>query len=406
MKPSDKVMIKVKRLNLLDIMWYLFFLFLLLGNISEHNIYSDLVLGANIIICLLVILSYGKIHLSIYFILYVPFIAYHLFLWVSGVAIFANITWESLQSVILNFVILFLFYNFIIISNDTERLFKTYIWSSFTSLVIVLYILKDTLFEGRLAHAYGEDSISFIFLGEPVAMANNGLAMVCAVGFMLSLYYFIKDRKHLYLLLALAMANGIILTGSRKGIMLLTLYFMFLMMLMYSNKKVKIGILSVLAVLTCYYLVIEIPVLYNIAGERLEAIIQYLLGSQIYEGSINARARYAEYGIEEFGNNPILGKGLGMFKNTYANVTEINYLEMLVSGGVVGLILYYLYTIPLISMFFKLRNPSKELIISFLLACSVLLIDFGSVTYYSRKYLLLTVLFFALVHNHKKCKKV
>lgn len=391
---------------LFQIMWYIFFLFLLVGNISEHNIYSDLAVGACILTGLLVILSHGKIYCNIYFILSAVFITYHLCLLISGVAVYPNITSQSLQTMTLNLGIMFLIYNFIVISNNVERLFKTYIWSSVTSLVIVMYLLKDTLFVGRLAHAYGEGAVSYYFLGQAISMCNNGLATMCALGFVLSIFYFIKERKYLYLITSLYLTFGVILTGSRKGIMLLILYFAILMLITHANKKIRISIFISLTVLIGYYIMIKIPVLYSIAGERLEALLQFLIGSSVHEGSINARMLYAQYGIKEFGNNPILGKGLGMFPNVYDNVTEINYLEMLVSGGLIGLILYYLYTIPLFTWFFKYKNfLSQELLLSFFLACSVLIVDFGSVTYDSRKYLLLTVTFFALVHTFKNLRK-
>ena len=146
--------------------------------------------------------------------------------------------------------------------------------------------------------------------------------------------------------------------------------------------------------------VTQIPVLYSIIGERLIELILHTFGQSTSEGSIVARDRYRGYAFNWIASNPIFGQGVGTFKNIYKNNTESNYLELLVSGGIVGLALYYIYLVKeFVKELFRKNKDDFSRIMTYIMI-SIFIIEIGTVTYLSRIYLFIIVLFFANIQMY------
>ena len=367
---------------------YLFF-----GNIANYSIYSNLSIILLVSVSFIYILNNKKIYLNIYFLLYVIFMIYQLFLVFSGRAVYEHETMSVLQTMLINLVILICLYNVIIYTRDMKGFIKAYIFVSTLSLGVIMFLLRGNLFSGRLAHSWGEDSISYYFLGKPIAMSSNGIAFFSSIAALFSIYFFIKENKKIYLILAIFLMFGVILTGSRKGILVLALYIVFIINLMFKRKiALKLLIISVI-IGGIWILITNIPAFYNIIGERLVDLINLFFGETTTEGSIVARERFKSYALDWINQRPWMGYGSGAFKYVYGNVTESNYLEMMVSGGIIGTILYYLYTIPVVNRFIKAKEKDNILKILFFIVISLLIVDYGSVTYLSRSCLIVIIMY-------------
>lgn len=369
---------------------YLFF-----GNVANYSIYSNLSIILLVGVSAIYILNNKKIYLNIYFLLYVIFMIYQLFLAFSGIAVYEHETIKNIQTMLINLVILMCLYNVIIYTKNMKGFMKVYILISTFSLAVIMFLQRGNLLSGRLAHSWGEDSVSYYFLGKPIAISSNGIAFFSSIAALFSIYFFIKENKKIYLILAIYLTIGVILTGSRKGILILALYSAFIINLMF-KRKILLKILIITIVIGgIWILITNVPVLYDIIGERLIDLINLFFGEATTEGSIVARERFKSYALEWISQRPWMGYGSGAFKYIYENVTESNYLEMMVSGGSIGTILYYLYTIPVINRFFKAKEKDNILKILFFILISLLIIDYGSVTYLSRNSLIVIIMYFA-----------
>ena len=198
---------------------------------------------------------------------------------------------------------------------------------------------------------------------------------------------------------------GVILTGSRNGILILLLYIVFIFNMIYKRKIALKIILIIIGIGGIGIAITKIPVLYDIIGERLIELLQHFFGNDTAEGSIMARERFTNYAIDWIKEKPLLGYGVGAFKYVYDNVTESNYLEMLVSGGVFGLIIYYLYSIPVIKRFLVIKEKDDVVKILFFIILSIWIIEYGSVTFLSRAYLMFIPVYFAYIKILKNEKK-
>jgi len=272
---------------------------------------------------------------------------------------------------------------------------KLYIIVSAISLGVIMFLLRDSLFAGRLAHAYGEGAVSYYLFGTAVGMTSNSLAFFCAIATLFSTYLYFIEKNKIYLLIDVFFILGVILTGSRKGILVLVLYLVFIINLIYKNKIGLKFLIGILAVSIVWILITRVPVFYDIIGERLIELVNHSLGDASTEGSIIARERFKRYALEWIAEKPWMGYGAGAFSAIYNNVTENNYLEMMVAGGIIGTILYYLYSIPVIYRYVRVKNKDNIIKMLFFILISIFIVEYGSVTYTARNYLFFIIMYFA-----------
>ena len=100
-------------------------------------------------------------------------------------------------------------------------------------------------------------------------------------------------------------------------------------------------------------------------------------------------------------SHPILGVGIGnarYYCSMGYTYLHNNYVELLACGGIVGFIIYYMPYMYLISQFYKNRAYLNEYSIMILFILSgVIMMDYGSVSYYSKStYFFLMVCFLHL----------
>ena len=385
---------RIKKVDLLNyVAIIVLFLYLFFSNLSNHNIYSDIAILVLFFFSAFLILFHRRMYFNKYFVFYLVFVIYQFLLILFGQAYDNNSTLKVVSTLMINFSILLLIYNVIIHVSNMEIILKVYAWTSIISLALIMFLLRDSLFVGRLAHAYGEGSVSFYFLGKPIGISSNGIAFYAAVSALFCFYFLIKTKKIGYLVLILFLSFGCVMTGSRKGILVLVFYFALAINYFYKGSPVKKAIIASLLFAFLYLIVMKIPALYTIVGSRIEAIVYKMMGKATSEGSIVARERYKAYALRLIPKELFFGYGCGYFSHIYGNVTEINYLEMLMSGGIVGIFIYYLNYLVVAFRCWKnrlyLSDITKILIIVFI---SIFIYDIGSVTYSVRNVLIVVIM--------------
>lgn len=245
----------------------------------------------------------------------------------------------------------------------------------------------------------------------------NILAYVTALGFIFAFVlckYKRVENKSLYSL-ALAL-NGLfaLLTASKKVFIYIGIFLIIYYVFKSKNplKSARNIIIVVLALSGAIYLVLHVPLLYSLIGNRIQTMILGLQGGET-DGSTSFRLNLIRWGIEWFSAKPLIGYGLNCYKyllgtsyNTWAGTSGVyahnNYIELLVDVGIIGTVLYYFIYLKTLQRSFKLRKSNAGItLVSFALIITLLISEFGQVSY-SSAYLqevLLMVWFLACEYN-------
>lgn len=214
-------------------------------------------------------------------------------------------------------------------------------------------------------------------------------------------------KKSFYVVVSIIMLLGILLTGSRK-----TLLMLFIPVSFYMYKRSKqyffIAILGFIAfMMISYYMVMNVEVFYNTLGIRVEEAIAILEGKATGQED-DSRYYLIQYGLEWWQENPIIGIGINCYR-VLSNATSMfagknfyahnNYIELLVDVGIVGTFLYYTGHFSLISQSLKLKTIVGSWIVLFVFM--LLVLDVAYVSYYDINNQLMMVILFCVLKIEK-----
>lgn len=197
---------------------------------------------------------------------------------------------------------------------------------------------------------------------------SNGMSQTLCFGALLAFYYFDVAKKWYLRLINLGIfimfGYLVLYCGSRTGFLILVVG-VFLYMFIKERKmgRVRALVIGALLILCLYYLVMNYEPLYVVLGSRLEQAANGLFGSGTSDASYNGRHKMIVHGWEWFLRRPIFGYGLENFRALYSHeynfstYSHNNFIELLVSGGIVGIAIYYSMYVYVIS---KLWAPATK----------------------------------------------
>lgn len=270
----------------------------------------------------------------------------------------------------------------------------------FICVYLILFELPNIGIWGKLG------SILFNDVGLTVWGYHLCFAMNFCLYYFLNEYFSYRKIGYKYLIVLFFMIICSYLSSIRKvfisPILFITIYFII------KNKKnwfkiLKYTIFSIIMFIVTYYIVTHIERLYLVIGRRIESLILGVLNisneSSYIDISAMERESLRTNAISLFTQYPIFGYGLDSFKFYTASLgtqqiySHINYLELLACTGLIGFTLYYGSFISMIKKL--LKKTDKNLLIVAIVAILVtqLVLDLGSVTYYSSIYLSFYFLF-------------
>lgn len=245
-----------------------------------------------------------------------------------------------------------------------------------------LYLWLDFLQSGGIQNSdlkYASNSR----VGANIAGGNvNIVAMNLSFAFLPCLYYCIKTdnirNKILYACMMIFIFISSMLTGTRKTLFFYIITFIIFLML---GKKYKIKkiIVVALVLLIAYWSLLNIEPLYYMIGHKIDVFRDnsyYLM----YEGSDNIRKNLIKDGLKIFLNNPF-GIGFGASTNYLGGYTHNNFIEVLISGGLIGFLIYYsLYIYILIN---SKKNEQNDLLskYAYVSIIGLFILEMGQVTY-------------------------
>lgn len=288
------------------------------------------------------------------------------------------------RSLSLNLIMIFTIVHYILLKRDVRSFLRMIEAGTFLVAIIVVILSIQTITTGRL--------------GGGTEINANMFAMLCVYGFILQLYLYKSDschNKYLHIFKLFLYISFILLTGSRKGLLMIVLSLIIIQLLQGKRNIInKLLGLSAIA-LILYLLIMKVDFLYNIIGVRVDNLLELIITGETSEGSLNTRNFLIEKGWYYISQKPVIGYGYDCYKvisgidgDGYTRGVGLyshnNYIELLFGGGIIALILYY---IPIIGLLISLyKNINTHSCITYLLAILVskLAVEYAYVSYYSR----------------------
>lgn len=197
-------------------------------------------------------------------------------------------------------------------------------------------------------------------IGIAIGYNANELAIKMAVALIFSVYFIGMEKnkyiKYIYIVALAILGLGIVLTGSKQGIILAVGASVLFILLDSKNKKETIRriIFTVFGLIILYYLIFNVDIFYKLLGIRFETMFGLNQYGRIDGSTIN-RLHSINVGLELFKGKPLIGYGIGNFSYSsgIGGYSHNNYIELLVGLGITGLIIYYSMYINLLYKFFR-----------------------------------------------------
>ncbi len=295
------------------------------------------------------------------------------------------------RTLLINLIFLSFVYQYLLLQKNIERAFTLYMIAA--ALISVYFIVRcwpiDVIY-GRL----GVMNVA----GESIVVINpNWIGMLAAFACAMAMQRWIYGNYNWIFLIALFGAV-VLLTKSAKAIGTVGVLILALALFRFPKKwGWKLLAIVVLGVLYFQFVLVNIQFLDHIFFQRIRYIFEALAGGNV-TSSVTERSSLFSIGANAFLERPFAGWGAGCFRflpgapETYSHN---NYIELLVSGGIPMLALYYIPQIGAVARAFRVKRPSRVLMLALSMALTQIVMDFGMVAYDDRTALLALILLLA-----------
>lgn len=263
---------------------------------------------------------------------------------------------------------------------DEKRLEQYFRVVMASSLFLIVYLLVRTppsrWFSGFLGHGTGYNT--------------NDIGLSLAICVLIAFYEaYVRGRKLCYVLFVLS-TFAVILTSSRKGILMSVFGVILIVVFNYRARKYMLRILCILAVMVLLvFLIYQIPPLYQAVGMRISAMLSSFVEDKTADYSISMRLFYIDIAKSIFREHPIFGIGLNNFSyylrayGTTPTYCHNNYWEIAAGLGVVGLVVYYWFYVYLfLRLARQVLDGYKSALVFMALLLQFLVFEYGIVNYY------------------------
>ena len=364
----------------------------------------ETVLYAFIAIIACVAISRRRIPVHGYFAFQLILLLYFLAMIIAGLSTAGSISLAALISLVKNFVSDYAIFIFVVASASYTRKMKGYIGSAIVALSVLM------IYNVNLTNITRIDTSTVHVM--PLGLDIRG-PVATSLGYISSMLFYLlmmeKDTfTHKWLWYVSMGFCGVVtlISGTRKVLLIIVIAVIMIPMLnteinaAKANKILKVLFICVAVSIAIYFLLMKIPTLYEVLGRRLESAINMLM----YEGSVEDRSMVIRYGLRDMAyeaitEKPVFGWGLNSFRytinNTYkakdANTfyySHSNYTEMLVNGGIIAFLLYYLKYAWLLKGLYRIKksqlasnNQRFHAKCYILLIFLVVVLDYWQITY-------------------------
>ncbi len=227
-------------------------------------------------------------------------------------------------------------------------------------------------------------------LGTTLVGNANSFALLFMVGAIAAIYLFFTEKRIVYKYIAAgafaAICYSLALSGGRKFFVIP--FFVVAMVFIQREdskgrrKYIRNCLIIAILLLVIFYMVFQIPMLYNTIGIRFEGLFALVGGKGKIDASAKVRMNMIDDGISAWLEAPLLGYGLNSFAENmgYGAYAHNNYVELLYDIGLIGFTIYYsVFVYYLINLFKNKKNIECLFFLSTIFA--LLLFDYGAVSY-------------------------
>lgn len=276
-----------------------------------------------------------------------------------------------------------LMYDCLMNMREPERFMKLYLDVAIVSLVVILLLLGDKSWSSRLGHNGSGGNISYYIGSTPIYKSSNGTANVCVIAAAFAYYFAAIKRMKRYYLYCVFLLIGMMMTGSRKGILIFAIVAAYLVFFWDRGVTWKKLWLAVIIPVAGLIVVTKVPAVYDAIGKRIVSLVLNLLGqaNKLDGNSYLARMDLMGSAIQWFIDRPLFGHGMNAFSTYYEVGTESNILQLLVDFGIVGFLAYYAFLPGLYCRLKACKNGSKLARMFGIIIISFLMQDVFSVRY-------------------------
>lgn len=283
--------------------------------------------------------------------------------------------------------------------NSIEKILYFFIFGITITLVYLLFNFDLNQFQlAQTGH------------GETGVWNGNDVALKAAVIVPLLLYFLKKEeskiKKSILIGIFLLCIKIILMTGSRKGLIMLMIGISGVITLKNPKKILRNGIIGIILIIIGFLAIMNISELYELVGWRIEGMVAMISGVGEMDSSSLLRKTYIDLGKKVFWDSPILGHGIANFalinfQNTgHYTYSHNNFIEILVGLGVIGFISYYWIYFYLIKEYIRQLIERKNIFLTNVLFINFILyfiMQYGFVSYFDFiQGLLILFLYFSL----------
>lgn len=218
----------------------------------------------------------------------------------------------------------------------------------------------------------------------------NSIAWLFGFQSIVLFFVIVKEKKYKLIIIYFLQLLLIFFTGSKNGLIMIFIPIVYVGIIYLGQFKFKQVIILLIMIILLIFLVNRIPFLYTLIGKRFEQFFSILgFGTSSHtisdDGSTILRLEMINKGLNMFFDKPILGWGIGGFAiySGFGYYSHNNYIEALVSGGLVTFVVYYYQYFILLSKSFLVKN-SFDKMLCIVIIITMLFLDFGAITFYNQ----------------------
>ncbi len=292
---------------------------------------------------------------------------------------------DMVKTLVINAVFFFFLFQYLLLQGDMRRYMAAFVLS--LALLSAYAIARELPFD-----------LNGVRLGMASGINPNWLGMLAAIALGLSLVL-AKQKSAWWLAAAVLLLPTIVLSKSAKAVALTGLLIVVIYLVLYPKRwGLKLAILSVAGIAAIYFLVYAESPISNGILNRLHTMLHYYVDGSAQAESVIARNSLIAIAMDAFRLRPIGGYGLGCFRflegaGTYSHN---NFTELLVSGGVVMLALYYLPQLAALGLAARTLRKHKRagattdsaaracVGVFLALVAAQICMDYGMVSYFDR----------------------
>ena len=341
---------------------------MMFSNLDNFNIIFKMITLCMIAIMFLIFIRKG-IHFNYYINCFLLFLCYMTIHMIVSSHLEDELT--RLLTLLQIWIVSFFITNFITNREKVYRLLNSMI-IGYIGCILFLIIKNGIKYTFSYRFRLGEETIG-----------ANGIGFYSAIIAIIAFSYIVYCSKHknLYIITFIISIVFGCLSGSKKFIIILIIGIVCILA-NYKKFSFKTILLISIFLLFLYFAITNLDI-FQIMKIRLESYISSVLGFQTKNFSDSIRSNMIEIGLQLFIENPIFGYGFNKSINVLGTYLHNNYIELLVSSGVVGTTLYYSIYVYLIRRMYKLRGTHLG-IIQFSFIVSIVVSEYGMVTYYDK----------------------